>query len=209
MPTRAPDFSQQINDYEPCVRVGAIHPVPSMVLMVKYRNMVFPVTFDNGATVSFLRADLARALGLKFEPNGQLASLADSRYRIKSLGEVNFIVTEKTTGKALLRMRALIMKNLAVPCYGGQTFQLDNCACADISTVTISLHGGRFLIYQGPYTGPPAQPPPRQSIEDLGPPVPPPMQSVGKLPGLKLCFKAPLSPPLPQHPLHHNPNQAH
>ena len=154
-----------------------------MVLMVKFRKLSFPVTFDNGATVSFMRVDLARALGLKFKPNGQLASLADSRYRIKSLGEVNFIVTEVSTGKALLRIRALIMENLAVPCYGGQTFQLDNGACADISKVTISLHGGRFLIYQGPYTGPPAQPPPKQSIEDLGPPVPPPAQSVEEAAG--------------------------
>ena len=148
-----------------------------MVLMAKFRGKVFPVTFDNGATVSFIREDLAIALGLKFQPNAQLASLADSRYSIKSLGEVNFIVTEKTTGKALLRIRALIMKNLAVPCYGGQTFQLDNSAYADISTVTISLHSGRFLINQGPYTGPPAQPPPVQSVDDLGPPEPPPRQS--------------------------------
>ena len=148
-----------------------------MVLMVKFRGKVFPVTFDNGATVSFIRQDLALALGLKFQPNAQLASLADSRYSIKSLGEVNFIVTEKTTGKALLRIRALIMKNLAVPCYGGQTFHLDNSAYADISTVTISLHSGRFLIYQGPYTGPPAQPPPMQSVDDLGLPEPPPKQS--------------------------------
>ena len=148
-----------------------------MVLTAKFRGKVFPVTFDNGATVSFIREDLAIALGLKFQPNAQLASLADSRYRIKSLGEVNFIVTEKTTGKALLRIRALIMKNLAVPCYGGQTFQLDNSAYADISTVTISLHSGRFLINQGPYTGPPAQPPPVQSVDDLGPPEPPPRQS--------------------------------
>ena len=89
MSSRAPDFSQQIYDYEPCVRVGAIHPVPSMVLMVKFRKLSFPITFDNGATVSFMREDLARALGLNFKPNGQLASLADSRYRIKSLGEVS------------------------------------------------------------------------------------------------------------------------
>ena len=149
-----------------------------MVLTVKFRGKVFPVTFDNGATVSFIREDLARVLGLKIQPNGQMASLADSRHSIKSLGEVNCIVTEKSTGKALLRIRALIMRNLAVPCYGGQTFQLDNSACADISTSTISLHGGRFLINQGPYTGPPAQPPPFQSVDDLGPPNPPPNQSV-------------------------------
>ena len=128
MSTRAPDFSQQIYDYEPCVRVGAIHPVPSMVLMVKFRKLSFPVTFDNGATVSFMRVDLARALGLKFKPNGQLASLADSRYRIKSLGEVNFIVTEVSTGKALLRIRALIMENLAVPCYGCLLYTSDAAA---------------------------------------------------------------------------------
>ena len=151
MSPRAP-VSKKTYDYEPRVRVGAIFPVPSMVLTVKFRGKVFPVTFDNGATVSFIREDLARVLGLKIQPNGQMASLADSRHSIKSLGEVNCIVTEKSTGKALLRIRALIMRNLAVPCYGGQTFQLDNSACADISTSTISLHGGRFLINQGPYT---------------------------------------------------------
>ena len=118
-----------------------------MVLMVKFRKLSFPVTFDNGATVSFMRVDLARALGLKFKPNGQLASLADSRYRIKSLGEVNFIVTEVSTGKALLRIRALIMENLAVPCYGGQTFQLDNGACRGAEYVSACQHCCQALYF--------------------------------------------------------------
>ena len=183
--------------YDPGVKVGAIYPVPSMVLTAKFRGKVFPVTFDNGATVSFIREDLAIALGLKFQPNAQLASLADSRYRIKSLGEVNFIVTEKTTGKALLRIRALIMKNLAVPCYGGQTFQLDNSAYADISTVTISLHSGRFLINQGPYTGPPAQPPQCNLLMILGHQSPLPGNLLKTLPTKLQNLAAALFPKVP------------
>ena len=60
-------------------------------------------------------------------------------------GEVDFLVVEKTTGKALLRIRALVMDKLGSECYGGQTFHLDNAVHADVTTGRVSLHGGATL----------------------------------------------------------------
>ena len=53
---------------------------------------------------------------------------------------MDFLVVEQTTGEALLRVRALVMDNLAVDCYGGQTFHLDNAVSGDVS-------GGRIIPF--------------------------------------------------------------
>ena len=50
------------------------------------------ITLDSGATVSYLRHDMALNLGVQIFPNNQLALLADQRTRMASLGEVDFIV---------------------------------------------------------------------------------------------------------------------
>ena len=106
--------------------LNVLQPVPSQVLHVAHQGQEFSVTLDSGATVSFCTPALVRRLGLTLHPNSQLALLADSRFRVQSKGEVDFLVVEETTGEALLRVRALVMDNLAVDCYGGQTFHLDN-----------------------------------------------------------------------------------
>ena len=107
------------------------------------RKVQFTVTLDSGATVSFLSRALCEALDIPIKPNGQLATLADPRYQVKSMGEVDFVVTECTTGKVLLRMRALVMDRLAVDCYGGTTFHLDNHLVPDITSSMIWAHGYR------------------------------------------------------------------
>ena len=85
-------------------------------------------------------------LGVPILPNGQLTQLAIPKYRDRSIGEVDFTVTECTTGTAQLRMRALILADLSCECYGGQTFHLDNDVVADIKKSTVSLHNGTFVI---------------------------------------------------------------
>ena len=119
--------------------------------------------------MSFMTARLAKALRLKILPNGQLAALAVPSIRAQSVGEVDFLAIEQTTGEAVVRMRALVLPKLAVECYGGTTFHLDNDAEANITTNKISMHGGRFQIDLGPRCGPPALPPPYQSIKDPPP----------------------------------------
>ena len=44
----------------------------------------------------------------------------------------------------VLRLRALVVNELGVEIYAGQTFHLDNGVVGDVSAKTISLHNGRF-----------------------------------------------------------------
>ena len=88
---------------------------------------------DSGATVSFYESVLVKRLNLQIRPNSQLALLADQRYRVESKGEVDFLVVEQTTSEALLRIRALVLDNLAADCYAGQTCHLDNGVMGDVS----------------------------------------------------------------------------
>ena len=115
---------------------------------MRYNDHLFEVDLDSGATVSFMRLDVAKRLALSLLPNGQLALLADKVSRMKSLGEIDILVTENETNKVVLRLRALIVENLGVECYGGQTFHLDNGIVDDVSLKTISFHQGRYTINQ-------------------------------------------------------------
>ena len=113
-----------------------------------------------------MRLDVAKRLKLDILPNGQLALLADKVSQMKSLGEVNILVTENETGKVVLRLRALIVENLGVECYGGQTFHLDNGIVDDVSMKTISFHHGKHTIHQGHKYGQlVAHPPPYLTVE--------------------------------------------
>ena len=111
----------------------------------------FTITLDSGATVSFISKQLCTKLGLEIRPNGQLATLADPQYRVKSVGEVDFVVTESTSGKALLRVRALVLEKLAVDCYGGTTLHLDNHLVPDITSSTVWAHGFQFAFHVAPH----------------------------------------------------------
>ena len=134
-----------------------------MVLSVTAFGRSFSITLDSGANVSFVSRRLCEMLGLQIKPNGQLATLADPRYQVRSIGEVDCIVTEKTTGRALLRLRALVMDRLAVDCYGGTTFHLDNHLVPDITLSLVRAHGDRFVFHLPPH-GKKAVPPPCLSV---------------------------------------------
>ena len=115
---------------------------------MSHNKLQFKIHLDSGATVSFIRLELAKKLKLKLLPNHQLAMLADKRHQIASLGEINITVTETETKNVLLRLRALVVENLNVQVYGGQTFHLDNGIVDDVTNSSISLHNGKFQIYQ-------------------------------------------------------------
>ena len=137
---------------------GGVHRTP----------IQFNITIDGGATVSFIKTEMALALGFKILPNGDLARLADKRHQVQSKGEIDVCVAEVETS-APLRLRALVMDHLAVDCYGGTTFENDNYIVCNIVTSTVFMHGGKFKV-----TRPPKQPYlryPPPSILPLAPPA--------------------------------------
>ena len=126
------------------------------------------LVLDSGATVSFIRLDVVKRLSLELLPNNQLAILADKATRLKSLGEIDILVVEHSTNAVVLRLRALVVNELGVEIYAGQTFHLDNGVVGDVSAKTISLHNGRFKIFDFGIgdRSPAAHPPPYLTIND-------------------------------------------
>ena len=142
--------------------MNRLSSIPSQILQVTYNNLPLQITLDSGATVSYIKLDKAQSLGLSIAPNNQLALLADQQTRMASLGEVDFVVS---MGNVLMRIRALVMKNLQAECFGGTTFHADNDIEARIKTGTISIHG-RFIVHQlNPYEVMRIQPPPTEEIQ--------------------------------------------
>ena len=139
--------------------------IPSQILLVSYNSSSLQITLDTGATVSYIRLSEATRLRLTFMPNDQLALLADEKTRMASLGEVDFLVY--INKNIVLRVRALIMKNLQAACFGGTTLHADNDITARIKTGEVLIHN-KFLVKQSnQVTNFPLFPPPLlQSTDD-------------------------------------------
>ena len=121
-----------------------ITSIPSQVLLVQYNNLPFNITLDSGATVSYVKLDVATRLKLDIKPNSQLALLADQKTRMASLGEVNVVVCLENIQ---LRLSALVMRHLQAECFGGTTFHVDNSIETNIKQGTLSIHG-KFIVKQ-------------------------------------------------------------
>ena len=135
----------------------------------------FHITLDSGATVSYIKLSEVERLAIIVYPNNQLALLADTKTRMASLGEVDFTVT---IDNILLRVRALVMKNLQADCFGGTTFHADNDITASIRTGKIKLHG-KFVIKQSnPMSVLPLYPPVTELVPDIKSPPSFPSDSV-------------------------------
>ena len=147
--------------------LNRIIPIPSAKLSVIFNGITFPITLDSGSTVSFMSLQLVKTLGISVQPNGQLAQLALPHVRAKSVGEVDLVGVEASTGYVCVRLRALVMSTLSVPCYGGRTFEYDNDVIDNVTTSKVSLHGGRFIIDLGHVALPMAHPPPHLTIQPL------------------------------------------
>ena len=79
-----------------------------------------------------------------------------------SLGEVDFL--SYVGNNIVVRVRALIMKNLQASCFGGTTFHADNDITARITSGEILLHN-KFLVKQSNPPGLlPLYPPPMQQL---------------------------------------------
>lgn len=150
--------------FDPSPTLNRMVPIPSQILLVSYQSSNLQVTLDTGATVSYIRLSDAKRLRLTFMPNDQLALLADEKTRMASLGEVDFLV--HVNKNIVLRIRALIMKNLQAPCFGGTTFHADNDITARIKTGEVLIHN-KFLVKQSnPVIDFPLFPPPSPQYND-------------------------------------------
>ena len=138
-----------------------LESIPSQVLTVYYDDKPFQITLDSGATTSYIKLDVALFLGLTIDPNDQLALLADQKTRIASLDEVDFNVT---LGSVVMRVHALVMRNLQAPCFRGMTFHIDNDIETKIKSGTVTIHG-RFVVDQSnPHRVTHVFPPPVQQV---------------------------------------------
>ena len=66
--------------------------IPSQVFCVTYNSIPFNITLDSGATVSYMKLEVAIRLGVNIQPNNQLALLADQKTRMSSLGEIDIVI---------------------------------------------------------------------------------------------------------------------
>ena len=131
--------------------------IPSQVFRVSYNSIPFNITLDSGATVSYMKLEVAIRLGVNIQPNNQLALLADQKTRMSSLGEIDIVIH---INDILMRLRALVMRDLQAECFGGTTFHVDNKLTADIGRGVMSVHGKFVVSQSNPQHSMPSFPPP-------------------------------------------------
>ena len=129
---------------DPILSANRLTSIPSQILTVRYNSKNFDITLNSGATVSYMRLNVAVMLNLGILPNSQLAMLADMKTRMESVGEIDALVTFENIQ---LRLRALIMNNLQADCFGGTTFHVDNNIVTNMKEGTMCLHG-KFQVEQ-------------------------------------------------------------
>ena len=117
-------------------QLNHILPIPSQILETNTDNGILPITLDSGATLSFIREDLVSLLRIPVLPNSQLATLADKKTFIMAVGEINTTVMFQGIP---LKLRALVVRTLQAPCFGGTTFHVDNEIQTDIAHHTIVI----------------------------------------------------------------------
>ena len=138
-----------------------------------YHEKPLLVTLDSGATTSYIKLSAANFFGLDIAPNNKLAMLADQQTRMASLGEVDFNVT---IGNVLVRIRALVMKNLQAQCFGGTTFHMDNDVQTKIRDGTVTIHGRYTVDQSNPHGVTHVFPPP---IKQISSPMTPELSDPG------------------------------
>ena len=136
-----------------------IMSIPSQRLSVQFENSSFDITLDSGATVSYIKYDIASWLKLKIYPNNQLALLADQKTRMSSIGEIDIVVY---VNNIQLHLRALVMQNLQAECFGGTTFHVDNGIEPNIKDGMMLLHSKYLVKQSNPQCRMPSFPPPAE-----------------------------------------------
>ena len=129
------------NIYPRSSQLNKITPIPSQVMFAQSPTGLLPITLDSGATLSFIREDLVIKLQLPVQPNDQLATLADQKTFISAIGEIEAHLVFQGVP---ITLRALVVKDLQAPCFGGTNFHVDNKIQTDIANGTIKVRGVEF-----------------------------------------------------------------
>ena len=118
--------------------VNFISPVPSQILTLFQNDKIVHVDIDSGCWVSCVKAEFVKSMSWKIQPNSQLAKLADDKTILKSIGEVDEILTRNNWK---VHFKALVLTELHTNVIGGNNFLKDNQIEQSIHNKTITVHG--------------------------------------------------------------------
>ena len=120
------------------INCNYIQPVPTQILSLHDKNnQDIHITLDSGATVSYVKLSVAKALNLKIRPNAQLSKLADGKTKMSSVGEVQEIFYRNDWS---VKFHAIVTKELHADIIGGNNFILDNKIIQDFDQKNILVH---------------------------------------------------------------------
>ena len=114
-----------------------ISPVPSQILTLFQNNKIVHIDLDSGCWVSCVKLQFAKEMNWKIYPNSQLARLADDKTILKSVGEINEILTRNNW---TVNYRALVMLDLHTNAIGGNNFIKENKINQSFVNKTITVH---------------------------------------------------------------------
>ena len=124
--------------FSPPTSCNYIQPVPTQILTVQdTNNKDVHITLDSGATVSYIRLDIAKSHNFKIMPNSQLSSLGDGETKLPPIGEIVEIFSRNEWS---VRFNAIVVKNLHADFVGGNTFIKENQVLQDFNKRTICVH---------------------------------------------------------------------
>ena len=122
--------------------VNFISPVPSQILTLYQNDKIVHVDIDSGCWVSCVRLDFAKEMDWNIKSNSQLAKLADDKTVLKSVGEIDQVLTRNNWK---VHLRALVLPELHTKVIGGNNFLRDNCIEQSIHNKRISVHG-KYIV---------------------------------------------------------------
>ena len=111
---------------------GYIQPVPTQILTVFLdpRNTIpFHIELDSGATVSYVREDIALKYKFPILPNKQISKLGDGFTKLVAAGEINIHLFRKSH---CIYFHAIVCKNLTAEAIGGTNFMRQNAIEQDL-----------------------------------------------------------------------------
>ena len=132
------DLDADHNQVKNHSQLNYISPVPSQILTLFQKDRIVHVDIDSGCWVSCVRADFAKSMSWRIQPNSQLAKLADDKTVLKSLGEIDEVLTRNNWK---VQFKALVLPELHTEVIGGNNFLRDNHIEQSIHNRTITIHG--------------------------------------------------------------------
>ena len=115
-----------------------IQPVPTQILSVQdTNNKDVHITLDSGATVSYIKLDIAKSHNFKIRPNSQLSSLGDGQTKLPAIGEIDEHFFRNDWS---VRFNAIVVINLHADFVGGNNFFKENQVIQDINNRSICVH---------------------------------------------------------------------